>query len=54
MNYCTDCGCKINKDDKYCEGCGKPLQKTKSLYCVNCGSKLNPRNGVCMHCLMEK
>lgn len=27
MNYCTNCGSKINKNNKFCSNCGVPIQK---------------------------
>ena len=34
MNYCTNCGNKLDKNSSYCAGCGNKLQ-TKSSVLIN-------------------
>lgn len=33
--YCANCGCKIDKDDKYCYKCGSKINEVKSKVIVN-------------------
>ncbi len=28
-NYCTDCGALLHENDKFCNGCGKPLNNSE-------------------------
>ena len=27
MNYCSNCGVKLNADERFCHNCGKPVQQ---------------------------
>lgn len=48
-NFCTNCGTKIRKEDKYCTNCGTKIRKDNE-YCVNCGAKLEKDYNYCINC----
>ena len=49
---CPKCGNHLNKNAKYCSGCGSELDwnSTKNLYCSQCGSELKNGAKYCSDC----
>ena len=62
MNYCSECGFKLDGDFKFCPNCGSKVETeiksiserqknfTKSLLCKNCGEENPIENSVCFSC----
>ena len=40
VNFCTNCGTKLGKDDNFCTNCGTKLAD-EDVFCMNCGTKVN-------------
>ena len=47
--YCSNCGSKINSNDKFCVTCGSKVEQAKDI-CLNCGCKLNKGDKFCTYC----
>jgi len=47
--YCSNCGSKINSDDKFCVSCGSKVERPKDV-CLNCGNKIKKDDKFCTHC----
>lgn len=62
MNYCSECGFKLDGNYKFCPNCGSKVEteinsipepqnnSTKSLLCKNCGEENPIENSVCFSC----
>jgi len=62
VNYCSECGFKLDGNFKFCPNCGSKVEtksnsisepqnnSTKSLLCKNCGEENPIENSVCFSC----
>ncbi|WP_407377070.1 zinc-ribbon domain-containing protein [Methanobrevibacter sp.] len=49
VNYCTNCGCEIRKDDNFCTNCGAKIRKDHN-FCFNCGTEIKKDYKFCTNC----
>jgi len=47
--YCSNCGSKVDSNNKFCTNCGEKIEKPKDT-CLNCGSKIKKDDKFCTHC----
>ncbi len=56
MNYCKDCGFKLDGEFKFCPNCGSPVEANVSsqsnhiVICKNCGEENSIENSACFSC----
>lgn len=58
MNYCSECGYKIEGDFKFCPNCGNQIktsadtvkEKIEVMICKNCGVENSPESENCFSC----
>ena len=52
INYCDECGTKLEKNAVFCPGCGKKVKKeeNKTKFCSNCGEKISFNAEICPKC----
>ena len=51
QNFCTNCGNKLNEEDKFCSSCGKESHHNNlDITCVNCGYDLTEAKVLCPNC----
>lgn len=57
MEYCRNCGNKLNDNAKFCEACGTRIEdeakQAKVLICPRCGDVINSFTGKCKSCGTE-
>ena len=55
-NFCTDCGSKVEEEDRYCKVCGTErrelidLPETSDYICSGCGESLQLNDKYCCYC----
>lgn len=61
MNYCIECGFKLEGEFKFCPNCGSKIttfngsslesqNPTNKIICKNCGEENSPEHSVCFSC----
>lgn len=49
VNFCTNCGNKLDKEANFCRNCGTKIIKN-DIFCPNCGIKLGKNYNFCINC----
>ena len=49
VNFCTNCGNELRKEDNFCPNCGAEIRKENS-FCTVCGNELRKEDNFCTNC----
>lgn len=50
MSYCSKCGSKIDKENKFCARCGSAIERKAEPCCSRCGKRIESKDKYCGDC----
>lgn len=50
MSYCSKCGSKIDKENKFCAKCGSAIERETEPCCNGCGKQIEAKDKYCGDC----
>ena len=49
VNFCTNCGNELRKEDNFCTNCGAEIRK-ETTFCTVCGNEIRKEDNFCLNC----